>query len=72
MQRGLFRPADILIPMNCDMQLWSVVACDQFSSDPAYWNKVAGMTEGKPSTMHMILPEAYLETVKSDRSHVVL
>ena len=63
MQRRLFRPADILLPVNCDMQLWSVVACDQFSSDPGYWDAVAEMTEGKPSTMHMILPEAYLESV---------
>ena len=63
MQRRLFRPADILLPVDCDMQLWSVVACDQFSSDPAYWDAVVNMTAGKPSTMHMILPEAYLEVV---------
>ncbi len=66
MQRGLFRPADILLPVNCDMRLWSVVACDQFSSDPTYWDTVAEMTEGKPSTMHMILPEAYLESVDQE------
>ena len=63
MQRKLFRPADILLPADCDLQLWSVVACDQFSSDPAYWDAVAEMTDGMPSTMHMILPEAYLEQV---------
>lgn len=63
MQRKLFRPADILLPAECNMQLWSVVACDQFSSDPAYWDTVGEMTEGKPSTMHMILPEAYLDVV---------
>lgn len=67
MQRRLFRPADILLPVNCDMPLWSVVACDQFSSDPAYWDAVAEKTEGKPSTMHMILPEAYLETVDQEK-----
>ena len=67
MQRRLVRPADILLPVDCDMRLWSVVACDQFSSDPAYWDKVAKMTEGKPSTMHMILPEAYLETVNQEQ-----
>ena len=67
MQRRLFRPADILLPVNCDMQLWSVVACDQFSAEPAYWDAVAEMTEGKPSTMHMILPEAYLEIVDQER-----
>ena len=63
MQRKLFRPADILFPTGCEMEAWSVVACDQFSSNPAYWDEVARMTEGKPSTVHMILPEAYLECV---------
>lgn len=63
MQRKLFRPADILLPADCDMQLWSVVACDQFSSERGYWDKVGEMTAGKPSTMHMILPEAYLDAV---------
>ena len=29
----IFRPADILVPANCDMSKWSVIACDQFSSD---------------------------------------
>lgn len=67
MQRRLFRPADILLPVDCEMQLWSVVACDQFSSDPGYWDAVAKMTEGKPSTMHMILPEAYLEMVDQEQ-----
>ena len=67
MHRRLFRPADILLPADCDMQLWSVVACDQFSSDPGYWDAVSEMTEGKPSTMHMILPEAYLETVDQEQ-----
>ena len=65
-QRRLFRPADILLPVGCDMQLWCVVACDQFSSDPAYWDKVGEMTDGHPSTMHMILPEAYLDRVDGE------
>ena len=72
MQRKLFRPADILLPAECAMETWSVVACDQFSSNPAYWDEVARMTEGKPSTMHMILPEAYLECVDQGKvSHEI-
>ncbi|MBQ3011460.1 MAG: DUF1015 family protein, partial [Oscillospiraceae bacterium] len=43
------------------MQLWSTVACDQFTSDTVYWDAVAQATEGKLSTMHMIFPEAYLQ-----------
>jgi len=66
MQRNLFVPADILLPKKCDMTLWSTVACDQFSSNPSYWDHVAELTRDVPSTMHMILPEAYLETVDQD------
>jgi uncharacterized protein (DUF1015 family) len=40
--------------------MWSVVACDQFSSDRDYWRRVASRVGGAPSTLRMILPEAYL------------
>lgn len=56
----IFRPADILLPENVDMRLWSVIACDQFTSDAAYW---AGVEEGvgdAPSTLRLMLPEFYL------------
>ena len=32
-----FYPADILMPKDCDMTKWAVVACDQFTSEPEYW-----------------------------------
>ena len=35
-----FQPADILLPRDCDMSLWSVVACDQYTSQPEYWQRV--------------------------------
>lgn len=60
-QRKIFAPADILLPKQADMTIWSTVACDQFTSDTKYWDAVAQTTEGKPSTMHMIFPEAYLQ-----------
>lgn len=61
MQRNLFVPTDILLPKQCDMSLWSTVACDQFTSDTVYWDAVTKVTEGKVSSMHLIFPEAYLE-----------
>lgn len=61
-QRKIFVPADILLPKQADMSVWSTVACDQFTSDTNYWDAVAQTTEGKLSTMHMIFPEAYLQT----------
>ena len=35
-----FYPADILLPQGCDLSLWSVVACDQYTSQPEYWQRV--------------------------------
>ena len=58
----VFRRADILLPQNADMAKWSVVACDQFSSQPEYWEKLERETAGVPSTLHLMFPEAYLET----------
>lgn len=57
-----FYKADILIPKT-DLATWSVVACDQHSSDPAYWEAVDRKTEGKPSSRHIIFPEAELGKV---------
>ena len=37
---NLFEPADILIPENVEMEKWSVIACDQFKSQPEYWERV--------------------------------
>ena len=61
MQRRLFVPADILLPKQCDMTLWSTVACDQFTSDTHYWDHVTEMVKDAKSTYYMIFPEAYLE-----------
>lgn len=55
----LFRPADILIPAT-DMHAWSVVACDQFTSEPEYWARVHEIVGDKPSALRLILPEAEL------------
>ncbi len=60
--KRIFDRADILLPQNCDMTKWSVVACDQFSSQPEYWAALEKETAGVPSTLHLMFPEAYLET----------
>lgn len=56
-----FSPADVLIPQGCDMTRWSVVACDQYTSEPEYWERVEKTVGDAPSTLRMILPEVYLE-----------
>ncbi len=57
-----FSATDILLPTEeIDQTIWSVVACDQFTSEPEYWEKVEEIVGDKPSTLHMIYPEVYLE-----------
>jgi len=56
-----FKTADILIPKSCDMSKWSVVACDQYTSEPEYWNAVTAFVGNAPSTLKITLPEIYLE-----------
>ncbi len=58
----LFIPGDILLPKNEDLSLWSVIACDQFTSQPEYWDSVDSRVGNAPSTLRLMLPEAYLET----------
>lgn len=56
-----FKPADILLPNEeTDMLAWSVVACDQYTSEPEYWEDVEKTVGDKISTLKMILPEIYL------------
>lgn len=55
-----FCPANILLPQDCDMKLWSVVACDQYTAEPEYWAEADKTVGGSPSTLRLILPEIYL------------
>ena len=56
-----FRPADILLPKDCEYSKWSVVACDQYTSQPEYWQRVAEYVGRAPSALRLILPESCLE-----------
>ena len=56
-----FKRGNILLPKNTDMTKWSVVACDQYTSEPEYWNDVEKIVGDAPSTLKLTLPEIYLE-----------
>lgn len=56
-----FKRGNILLPKNTDMTKWSVVACDQYTSEPEYWNSVREIVGINPSTLNLTLPEIYLE-----------
>ena len=61
-----FTPADILLPKK-DFETWSVVACDQYTSEPDYWHDVEAIVGDKPSALNIILPEIYLSSDNSPR-----
>lgn len=61
-----FKSADILIPQNIDFTKWSVVACDQYTSELGYWQDVKDIVSGSPSTLNIIFPEVYLEDGNSE------
>lgn len=64
---SIFKAADILLPKNVDFSKWSVVACDQYSSEPEYWKKAEEIAKGSPSTLNIIYPEAYLNESDGDK-----
>lgn len=67
MKRG-FCPVDIILPKKgIDMSKWSVIACDQFTSEPEYWEKVEELVGDNPSALRMILPEVYLDGPEEEK-----
>ena len=61
-----FLPANILMPQVDSMKKWAVIACDQFSSQPEYWDEVKEYVGNTPSTLHLMLPETYLGSEEED------
>lgn len=55
------RKTDILVPADCDFSKWSVVACDQFTSERKYWKDLENYVGDAPSTLKLVFPEVYLE-----------
>ncbi len=58
---GIKVPEVLLPKEGIDLSKWAVIACDQFTSQPKYWDAIADYVGNAPSTLHMILPEIYLE-----------
>lgn len=63
---GVHIPKIMLPEKSTDFSSWAVVACDQYTSERVYWNKVEDLTSEKPSTLSIIFPEVYLEDGDSD------
>ena len=57
---GVLVPKVMLPPRGADFSRWAVVACDQFTSQPEYWQQARAYIGDAPSTLDLILPEAFL------------
>ncbi len=59
-------PANILLPKT-DLNKWSVIACDQYTSEPEYWSETENKVGASPSALKIVLPEVYLTSDNSRR-----
>ena len=68
-----FKPADILLPdfTKYSGTAWSCVACDQYTSQPAYWESADAYAADSPSTLRLIIPEVYLAETESRKPNVL-
>lgn len=61
------KKADIMLPKDCDLEKWSVIACDQFTSEKEYWNTLKKQVGDAKSTLNLVLPEVYLNDNADER-----
>ncbi len=66
---GLRVPTVMLPASHVDLSKWAVIACDQYTSQPEYWRQVHRIVGENPSTLHLILPEAFLD--EGGREHAI-
>ena len=76
---GIAIPKILLPASGTDLAKWTVVACDQFTSQPDYWQAADEKVGDAPSTLRLMLPELYLDQDhhhyelddKDEHSHLV-
>ena len=68
-----FKPATILLPdfTKYSGTAWSCVACDQYTSQPAYWESADAYAADSPSTLRLIIPEVYLAETDARKPRVL-
>ena len=68
-EAALHVPTILLPREDIPLETWAVIACDQYTSEPDYWEEVQRRVGGAPSTLHLVFPEVYLDS--ADRGEVV-
>eukprot|EP00438_Fugacium_kawagutii_P017782 Skav205865 [mRNA] locus=scaffold766:160519:163899:+ [translate_table: standard] len=64
---GLKVPQVVLPRKGLDLTKWCVIACDQYTSQPQYWESVKNFVKDEPSTLNLIFPEVYLGDAKTNQ-----
>jgi len=59
-------PTVLLPKAGIDLNRWAVIACDQYTSEPEYWQAVDQLVAEQPSTLRLVFPEVYLEDEDGD------
>lgn len=58
--KSYLNPTNFLIPKDVNEGFWSVIACDQFTSEVEYWSKLKEFVGDNNSSLNIIYPEAFL------------
>lgn len=58
---GIQIPQVYLPKAGTDLTKWAVIACDQFTSEPEYWQDVEKIVGHAPTTLNLTFPEVHLE-----------
>ena len=65
--KAVFKPFNVLLPnMSASLEKWAVVACDQYTSEKKYWEDLKEYIKDDPSSLNLIIPEAYLKEIDID------
>ncbi|HOO22692.1 MAG TPA: DUF1015 domain-containing protein, partial [Clostridia bacterium] len=64
---SIVHKSQILLPKDVDFRKWAVIACDQFTSQPAYWEELNKFVGDSPSTLKITYPEIYLNDNREER-----
>ncbi len=65
-----FSAANILLPKN-NFESWATIACDQYTSEPEYWEEAKKAAGDNPSALNIVLPEVFLSNDNSERINII-
>lgn len=66
-------PASVCLPdfSRVDAEKWAVIACDQFTSEPEYWEECDRQVGDMPSALRLVFPEVWLSGDNTERIRTV-